>query len=109
MTPMPPIQTIITAVCDAAGVNRAALVTARTACYARIALLELLMELRGMSASEAAVFLNYSRTGFVCRIRTLANQRTQKILASARWLIEQRHRPVGRNVLVQWPKTKGMK
>lgn len=103
MTPPPPIELIIDAVCDAAGVNRAALVTGRNACYARIALMELLQDFRGMSASEAAIYTNYVRNGFTSRRLTAARPRTRVIVTEARWLIEQRHRPVGRNVLVEWP------
>ena len=88
---MTPIPLIIDAVCESASLDRAQLVTLRGAFEARHALVFLLQHYRKMSESEAAVYTNYSRPG------------TQRIIAAAKWIVEQRDRPVGDNFRWEWP------
>ena len=103
---MIPINLILAAVCSAAKIDRHDLAVGKRFrdAYARATLVHLLADRRNMSVMEALEYANYSTHSFTTLTRTLAMPGCVPILAQAKWEIERTDRPVGPNILVEWPR-----
>jgi len=101
-----PIPLIIDAMCEAAGTDRVRLAHGRRLndAYARNALAHLLTQFRDWSIRESLAYCNYAHGHMGTHLKILQNPRTQAIIREAKWLVEQRDRPVGDNFRWEWPR-----